>query len=216
MKWVWCSYGISIATVALSAAIGAWFYPGGFDWFYEVMSALASRKHNPEGGAWFAAGIALSMAALFPVAYRLYQDAKGGSRLETLAAWLVGVGVGCGVLVGLERLFVYHLSDLVDKAHEALALVTFLSLFFGNLGLAFTRTRRAGATRWVSAVVVGPLLAIGLSQLALYLDQRDLGWVDAGWREMGIPIWYSFAFWQWLASGALWVSLGLLLAQRPK
>jgi len=28
---------------------------------------------------------------------------------------------------------------------------------------------------------------------------------------MGIPIWLSFAFWQWLAIGFLWAGLGLLV-----
>lgn len=216
MPVVWRCYCLSVAVVIVSALVGAWFYPGGFDWFYEVMSALASQKHNPEGGRWFASGIAISMAALFPVAYQLYQDAKSGTVAERISSRLVWFGVFCGVLVGLERLFVFHLSDLIDKAHELLALLTFLSLFFGNLGLALTRTRRAESTRWVSIWVVGPLLAIGASQLALYFDQRDLGWVDTEWRSMGIPIWYSFAFWQWLAASSLWVSLGVLLAQRPK
>ena len=59
-------------------------------------------------------------------------------------------------------------------------------------------------------LVVTPMLAIGITQFWLYLDQRDLGWVDVGWREMGVPFWLSFAFWQWLAIGFLWVGLCLL------
>ena len=59
-------------------------------------------------------------------------------------------------------------------------------------------------------LVASPLLAIGITQFWLYVDQRDLGWVDTGWRAMGIPVWFSFAFWQWLSIASLWVGLGLL------
>jgi hypothetical protein len=59
-------------------------------------------------------------------------------------------------------------------------------------------------------LVTSPLVAIGITQFWLYLDQRELGWVDTNWREMGIPLSLSFAFWQWLAIGCLWLGLGLL------
>jgi hypothetical protein len=55
-----------------------------------------------------------------------------------------------------------------------------------------------------------PLAAIAITQFWLYIDQRDLGWVDTGWRAMGIPLWLSFAFWQWLAIVTLWLGLGAL------
>jgi hypothetical protein len=71
-----------------------------------------------------------------------------------------------------------------------------------------------GGGLWLSGglLVVVPLLAIGISQVALYFDQRDLGWVNTGWREMGIPLWLSFAFWQWLAVTVLGVGVGHLIA----
>jgi hypothetical protein len=56
------------------------------------------------------------------------------------------------------------------------------------------------------------LLAVGASQLALYFDQRDLGWVNTGWRELGVPVWLSFAFWQWLAVAFLGIGIGFLVA----
>jgi len=48
----------------------------------------------------------------------------------------------------------------------------------------------------------------------LWLGQRDVGWVDVAWRELGIPVWLSFAFWQWVAVALLWVGLGHLLMSR--
>lgn len=216
MGLAWKSYGLSVLSVVAGALLAARVYPGGFDWAYQVMSALASQKHNPEGGAWFAGGLALGMALLFPLAYRFFKDAAGRAKRERMGAVLVFVGLLFGVGVGVERLLFFHLSDVIDKAHELLALLSFLSLFVGLLLLATSRARRAGASIWSSLVVVLPLLAIGASQLAVYLDQRDLGWVGTDWREMGVPLWYSFAFWQWLAAGSLWASMGLLLGCRTR
>ena len=53
-------------------------------------------------------------------------------------------------------------------------------------------------------------MAIAITELWLYLEQRDVGWVDTNWREKGLPIWLSFAFWQWLSIALLWVGLGML------
>jgi hypothetical protein len=61
-------------------------------------------------------------------------------------------------------------------------------------------------------LVSTPVVAIGITQFWLYLQQRDLGWVDTSWREMGIPLWFSFAFWQWLAIAILWMGLGVLVS----
>lgn len=211
----WRCYGLSVLVIVAGALLASGSYPGGFDWAYQVMSALASRKHNPEGGAWFAGGLALGMALLLPLAYRLFKDVPKGARGESWGARLVLFGIVCGIGVGVERLLFHHLSDLIGKAHEALALLAFLSLFPGLLLMALTRGRRSARGRWGALVVVLPLVAIGLSQLGVYLDQRDLGWVGRDWRELGVPLWYSFAFWQWLAAASIWISLGWLLACGP-
>ena len=85
------------------------------------------------------------------------------------------------------------------------------------LGLYWQRIRRG----WTGALMVAaPLAAIFITQIVIYLDQRDLGWVDHSWREMGVSPLLSFAFWQWLAVALLWVGLGHLLwssryAERP-
>jgi len=59
--------------------------------------------------------------------------------------------------------------------------------------------------------LTAPLAAIFITQILIYFDQRDLGWVDHSWREMGVSPWLSFAFWQWLAVAFLWFGLGHLL-----
>lgn len=206
------AYALALAAFVAGVVISARAYPEQpYDWRYVVMSALASRKHNPEGGWWFAVAVGVAMLALWPVVAYL-RNALTGARYWPFAA--IRVAILCGVLMGIEWIVFEHLSDLVHKAHELLALGVFVGLYVGVLGLYAERLRRdrrawAGAT-----VVVAPLVAAGITQLALYLDQRGLGWVNAGWRKAGVPVWLSFAFWQWLAVALLWVGLGYLLSAR--
>jgi hypothetical protein len=83
-------------------------------------------------------------------------------------------------------------------------------LYFGVLGLLFLVMLRQKIYVFTFLLVVSPIVAIGITLFLLYLDQRDLGWVDFSWREIGIPIWLSLAFWQWLVIGFLAAGLGLL------
>ena len=200
-------YLASIAVFAASCYLAAQRYPGGFDWLYTVASALASQKHNPDGSTWFAGGLGLSMLMLWPYvsALRPPTSAKSGFAVTALRAGLI-----CGVVLGLEKLLIRDLSSWVYKAHEILALLAFTGLYIGVIAMLVQTMPRQRVYMLALLLVVGPLVAIGAIQFWLYLDQRDLGWVDTSWREMGIPYWLSFAFWQWLAIGFLFVGLGSL------
>jgi hypothetical protein len=202
-----------LSALVLSAGfvMAARHYPGGFDWLYTVVSALASQKHNPEGSVWFAGGFGLSMALLWPYVTALKKSlcphlpATAGIAVNILRAGLI-----CGMVLGAERLLIHDLSAWVYKAHELLGLLAFLGFYVGLLGLLVHVMLRQRIYVLPVLLVTTPLLAIGITQLWLYLDQRDLGWVDTSWRAMGIPLWLSFAFWQWLAIGFLGIGLLLL------
>lgn len=199
------AFALALATFAVGVAMAARFFPDPpYDWMYTVVSELASRKHNPQGGQWFSIALGLSMLALWPVVSHL-RDTIGERRWPILA---LRAGILFGVAVGVERLAFVRFSSLVHNGHEALAVGTFAGLYTGLLGLYWQRVRRG----WTGALVVAaPLAAIFVTQIAIYFDQRDLGWVDHRWREMGVSLWLSFAFWQWLAVSLLWVGLGHLL-----
>jgi hypothetical protein len=203
-------YTVAIGLLVLGIAVAIGRFPGGFDWSYTVISKLASKKHNPEGAVWLSGGLLAAMILLWPVAGHLGRSGGHAQPRKAIAALRVGL-VG-GFLLAIEGLFMLDLSTISRKAHEWLALLTMLGLYGGVLGLYWHRIQQHAPFIWPALLVVLPLLAVGASQLGLYFDQRDLGWVNTSWRELGVPLWLSFAFWQWLAVAVLGAGLGHLVA----
>ncbi len=175
----------------------------------DVRPSLAEEQ--PDGSIFFAAGLVLSLALLWPATAWIRECDGAAHWLARFGLRSLQLGIVLGVVVGLESLFFFDFSQIVRKGHEVLALLSFLSLYAGVPALQIHRVRLCQVSSWPTFFAIGPLVAIGLSQLGLYLDQRDLGWVDTSWREMGVPVWLSFAFWQWLATAALWASVGHLV-----
>lgn len=208
-------YLLATGVLVTGLVLAARPFPRGFDWAYTVMSALASTKHNPVGGAWFAAALAFSAVLLWPVALRVRQDIRTLGVHPGVGHRLLQAGLIGAAFVGLERLLIYHLSAHLPKAHEVLALLTFLSLYGGLFALLRERIRVHPHAIWPAVLLVTPLLAIGASLGYLYFDQRELGWVDRRWRDLGVPVFLSFAFWQWLGAATLWTALGYLALVPP-
>jgi hypothetical protein len=211
LNGAWWWYLAALAVLGIGSMLAASYFPGGFDWAYTVASALASKKHNPQGSFWFAGALTLAMVLLWPYVSALKQRQDlAYPELVTFAIRALRTGLLSGALLGLERLLIRDLSAQFYKAHEILGLFTFFGLYFGIVSLLLLAMLRQKAHVFSLMLIVSPLLAIGITQFWIYLDQRDLGWVDTGWRAMGIPVWLSFAFWQWFAIGFLWLGLGLL------
>jgi hypothetical protein len=209
-RGVWACYGVSLAVFLGGVALASVAYPGGFDWQYTVISRLASRKHNPEGSLWFSIGLAVSMLLLWPVFERIRPRGRGAwPRTATLS---LRAGLVFAALVGVERALFLHLSALVDKSHEALALLAFVGLYVGLLAVYVQRVASGEDGRRRSLAWMSPLVLVGLGSLGLYALQRDVGWVKPNWRELGVPVWQSFACWQWLMVAVLWSAVARLLA----
>ncbi|HEY8994167.1 MAG TPA: hypothetical protein VIM71_05880 [Lacunisphaera sp.] len=204
-------YGIATAVLVAGIGLAAKRFPGSFDWTYTVISALASRKHNPDGAAWFAGALAIAMACLWPVVNAVVRNGSDAERPPRWVELALRVGVVCGVAVGVERLAFQHFSSVVRKGHELIALAAFLAFYVGVVGLHLHRIRQQRASPWVAALVVLPLLGVGFREGWLYFAQRHLGWSDYDWKGTGAPLWLSFAWWQWLAAAMLWLAIGHLL-----
>lgn len=205
-----CWYVASLLIISFGSFMAARYYPGGFDWFYTVASALASQKHNPAGSIWFASSLSLSMLLLWLYVSSIKTSLSGMLPSAGFAITAIRFGLVCGFLLGAERLLIRDLSHWINNAHEGLALFTLLGLYVGVLGLLSQFIHIKKSNIFPVLLIVSPLVAIGIGGLWLYLEQRDVGWVNTNWREKGIPIWLSFAFWQWLAIGLIWTGLGML------
>jgi len=196
---------------SVGMVLAARHYPGGYDWPYTVISALASQKHNPAGNAWFAGALCLSMVLLWLYVSLISPGLR--RSLPSAAKYTIAslrAGIIFAAVVGVERLLFRDISSWLYKSHELLALVAILTLYCGILGLLIQAMQRQKIYLWPVVLVATPLLVIFITQFWLYIQQSDLGWTGTGWREKGIPFWLSFAFWQWLEIVFLWIGLGLL------
>jgi hypothetical protein len=54
-----------------------------------------------------------------------------------------------------------------------------------------------------------------LSQAWLFFDPNRPGWVSREWIALGIPVWLSFAFWEWLAICGLVLCICVLAFALP-
>jgi hypothetical protein len=80
-RYVWLWYAASVILVCGGAIVASYTYPGVFDWIYQVISALASRKHNPLDVSYFAESLVISKACLGPVWWSLTRRAaQSGTR----------------------------------------------------------------------------------------------------------------------------------------
>ncbi|MBY0371379.1 hypothetical protein K2X33_11875 [bacterium] len=190
------------------------FFPGPFDWRYRVVSGLASQIDNPAGYAYFCATLCLVGAMLAPLGRYLQRAfTLSAPRTSGIAGRALTVGLLAMSVIGLERLYFRNLSAQIYKAHELIALVGFAGLFTGVLGFWLClRHSVRGATLFVA---LGPFLGAIVSQAYLYFKPEPLGWVGPHWAELGIPVYLSFAFWEWVAAAGVFLYLYLLVALAP-
>lgn len=193
-------------------------FPGPFDWQYRMVSGLASQVDNPEGYWRFCIAIAFCFALVFPLAGYLAQRLSTPlSKLARYSQKSFQLGSICGFMVGIERGLIYDISKTFFKAHEVVALIAFFGVFLGILGFSICwfasewQQKRASLATVVLLLICLPFVGAATSQLVIYLKYRHYGWVTPYWRELGRPVYISFAFWQWLASVGAFASMGCLV-----
>jgi len=99
----------------------------------------------------------------------------------------------------------------VPKGHEILALSAFIGLCIGIVQLTFQATERSirlrargfpGAPRAFAGLLAGaalsPVLLAGAAPAYISYALPQLPWVGPEWRARGVPVYLSFAFWEWV------------------
>jgi len=89
--------------------------------------------------------------------------------------------------------------------------LAFAALCLGTMHLTFLATertvvrRRPGSPlrpRLYATVLAGaaifPILLAGLAEAYVFYVLPELHWVSLSWRARGIPVYLSFAFWEWV------------------
>lgn len=195
-------------------------FPAEYDWRYMTVSVLLSAKDNPGARDWAEIGVALCGLAVLVWSFAVGSDdpaaAPAAIRRPRGVYWLRWGGafmIGSGVLP-------FHLLGLT-KAHEILTLLAFVGLCLGAVRLTLDRAYHASGARSrggprrsrilsaaLAAALIAPIALAGLAQLYVFYVLPQLHWVGLAWRARGVPVYLSFAFWEWVT----FVLLSLYLA----
>jgi len=188
-------------------------FPDIYDWPFRAVSALASHKHNPLGGAYFAAALCLSMILLWPCVVALKRVTRHSTQIH-FSMQALQVGLIASALVGLDRLVFHDMSARLPQSHELLAVIAFFALYIGVSGLLLRMVFRY--KRYLLVAVVVSLVPLALAGISLWSSAGQHGAVSelGSWWAMGGALLLSPPFWQWLSVALLWLGFGLLLLLR--
>ncbi len=197
-------------------------YPSEFDWRYMTISSLVYPDRDPGGYAWAWGGIVLcALGGLCWTTLLL-----GSGRPRSAARRPAGIrALGAGYLCMVSCALLPDRWLPVPKGHEALAIAAFIGICSGTVQLAYRAAEqrlrlrgpaRAGTARACAAVLAGvallPILLGGLVQCYVSYARPDLPWVGLPWRARAVPVYLSFAFWEWSSSAVLSAYTALLCA----
>lgn len=220
--WFW--YPLASLWFIIGVTAAAYFLDGSFDWRYRTLSSLGSASANPRGYAYCCLGMMISFSMGLPLCsyfrVRFEPIAPKAARASSRFLKIGFLGV---VAVGFERLLFQGISLPIHKTHEYISIVTFFGLLLGIIGFWFCVTRWLILERqwpvWalsaLSLFSVGPIVGTGLSQAYLYFIPNEFGWVGPHWAELGVPLYLSFAFWEWLTVVGIFIYLLLILLFLP-
>ncbi len=225
-KWflvaVWAPVLSAVVASCFVVSVGR--YPGGYDWRYEVVCRPGYEWVNPAGSVWWSAALGGICAAALPCcAYFHARLRVAAPHLSDVARGALMTGLCAGLVVALDGVGFPRLNTFGPKLHEVIATLTFGAIFVGVAGFWWamvvwlSRVRRWSAFGCgiLSLSVVVPFTGAMLSQAYLFFVPNDLGWVGADWAEKGVPLYLSFAFWEWVAVGGIYVSLYVMALLLP-
>lgn len=136
----------------------------------------------------------------------LFQCSGEGNRgLRVAGIWPLALGYICMISCAVWPGRLLHFP----RGHDLLALLAFVGICVGTVQLSYVAVersmrRRALASAWarvcagfVAGVVLLPLLSEAITQADVSRTFPHLPWVGLEWRARGVPVYLSFAFWEW-------------------
>jgi hypothetical protein len=220
-------------------------FPSEFDWRYMTLSRLLSPRDNPAGYHWAVAaiegcGLAIALWSSLLVALTRNSSAtrsrgspwsiRRGERFH--APQGIRILQWGSIAMMASALVPLHMARL-PKLHELLTIVAFLGLCLGLVRITQPRIHRRANSRigpqqggqarptslisaFSSGALAAPVALAGLAQAYIFFARPDLHWVGLVWRTRGVPVYLSFAFWEWLTCGVLTLYLLACGAIEPR
>ena len=195
-------------------------YPSEYDWRYMPVSNLLSPGRDPAGYLWASTGIVLcSLCELCWVSAlaQRWNHEGAGDRPSGIRA--LQFGYFCMMCAAVLSQWLLR----VQKGHEILAVLAFVGLCIGMVRLMFQTIERTllrrmrrftGRARLYAAILasaaVFPILLAGLAQPYVHYVFPELHWVNLSWRARGVPVYLSFAFWEWITCVVLSAYMAIL------
>jgi hypothetical protein len=182
-------------------------YPSEYDWRYMTISTLVYPDRNPAGWLWARGGLVLCGLAGLWWTLTLLREKRLGADRESGGVAPLGLGYACMAACAL----VPEWRIAIPRLHEYLAMTGFFGICLGMARIAWRAvapgahpTMLPGGPRLQAAILVGvvlsPIVLAAAAQVYAY-DVLRLPWVNLGWRARGVPVYLSFAFWEWVGCG---------------
>ena len=198
-------------------------YPSEYDWRYMTMSSLVYAERNPGGFLWARGGLFLcGVAGLYWTAELL----RGWRRLyiaqRPIGIWVLGLGYLCMTCCAVlpEGRFI------TPRAHDLLALAAFVGICVGLAVLTFKVIARSPYGRklrgsphlyagMLAAFALSPIVLGAVAQAYVSHELPALPWVSLVWRKRGVPVYLSFAFWEWVTCAVFSLYVAVLSRASP-
>lgn len=213
---------VTVGTLAfwVGMVVAARSYPSEYDWRYITISSLVYAERNPSGFLWARGGLLLcGMAGLYWTARLLRKWKRQCIAERPSGIFALGLGYLCMTLCALMPEGRFQ----VPRGHDSLALAAFVALSIGTALLTRKvieqnpRVRKPpGSPRLHARILAGfalsPIAAAAVAQTYVSHALPALPWVGLVWRERGVPVYLSFAFWEWVTCAVF--SLYVLVLSR--
>ena len=217
-KATWAAAPVAVLAFWGGVLMAAWRYPSEYDWRYIPVSSLFSASEDPAGYSWAATGMVLCGVCLSWWALSARRWTHGNANIRPIGPRALQFGSFFMVCVALPAWAVP-----LHKGHEIIAIAAFSGLCIGIVLMSFQmfegillwqKRGLMGNSRLYASVLAGTsVLSIplaGLAQLYVFYALPALPWVNLSWRASQVPVYLSFAFWEWVTCAALSASMMIL------